>query len=586
MLTPSTVLAKYSSLKDLAPVTVPLEERSGDYFKVQALLDRYQHQDSDTITKEEKRAIFNYGVCLNILSLGDYLYFGGGVEQPILYFNSPSSLLSSTPIYEQLQPSTLRRLVRACSPSLLVPKRVNDIISTFLDIPDPNQQISRRIIAISQDLYWDRETASLMPDPAPHRCFFRLFDTREEEKNVPLFPPSTFDSSFSKEVQTAYRSLLSVLNDLPNHSFPKDPTPSSHPTLPYSFQFILDWADGNHGLYWDLMKILATTFFSKRPDVAYILTGTGYNGKSQFVGLAHTIFGAANTSRAPLSEIGDHHITNSLRFSILNAPDDEGGNKKKDDINNYTKVFKQLASHETLTLPVLYSQTPIDLKADFMCIFPMNMFPRWSGSDVSALTRRTILVPFTHDFRNHPVHYENFARETYNPTLLASLVGQLLAIATFYKDKPLAYSSVIDNMAKQVELENDTPRAYLKLFEKYFNGFQTKKTLYCDYVNWVKANEAGNIVSLADFRIYWDKYLRIPKDKKSNLRFTGVDGSSERAKVYRIPTPLPHFVLADQYPLSGLGIENFVFYGKTVHEAIERGFSIVDILEKLNEEIN
>lgn len=582
MITPTHALANYSSLSELNKFFLPLENRSRDYLKVDKRLARYEN-DPDLLAKH-KQAVYNYTVCRNILSLGDFLYFGGGAKDPVLYLLSPSPLLSSAPIYEKLPAPTLRRLVNACAPDLLVPKQVDDIIKTFLDIPDPNQQISRRIFAISDSLYWDRETASLTDDPAPHRCFFRLFDTRESEKNVPAFPPSTFDSTFSANVQSSYSSLLSVLNSLPDHTFPKDPTPASHPTLPYDFPFILDWADGSYSLYWDLMKILATTFFNKRPDVAYILTGTGYNGKSQYVGLAHTIFGAANTSRAPLSEIGDHHITNSLRFSILNAPDDEGGNKKKDDINSYTKVFKQLASHETLTLPVLYSQTPIDLKADFMCIFPMNMFPRWSGSDVSALTRRTVLVPFTHDFRSHPVHYDNFARETYTPTLLASLVGQLLAIATFYKDKPLTYSSVIDNMAKQVELENDTVRAYLRLFEKYFNGFQSKKTLYLDYVNWVKSNEAGNIVPLSDFRMYWERYLSIPKEKRPNLRFRGVDGQDRRAKVYRIPTPLPHFVLADEFPLKDLGITATSMYGLTIGNAIDSHFSVVDILDKINEE--
>lgn len=580
MQTPVYALTRYSSSDKWEALQVPLEERSSDYVRVDSRLKKYESDPE--LAQKHKRAVYNFKVCRNILSLGDFLYFGGGQTSPILYFNSPSQLISSTPIYERLPTPTLRRLVNACAPDLLEPKQVDDIIKTFLDIPDPNQQINRRIIAISENLYWDREKASLVQDPTPYRCFFRLFDTREPEKNVPAFPAQTFDQDFSDRVQSSYSSLLSALNSLPNHEFPKDPTPESHPSLPYTFPFILDWADQSYSLYWDLMKILATTFFAHRPDVAYFLMGTGFNGKSQFVGLAHTIFGTANTSRAPLSQIGDTHITNSLRFTLLNAPDDEGGNKKHDDINQFTKVFKQLASHETLTLPVLYSQTPVDLKADFMCIFPMNMFPRWAGSDVSALTRRTVLVPFTHDFRNHPVHYENFAQQTYTPEVLAELVGQLLAIATFYKDQPLAYSSVIDNTAKQAEFENDTPRAYQKLFEQYFNGFQSKKMLYCDYANWVKANEAGTIVPMANFRIYWEKYLSIPNEKRPNLRFKGIDGHDKRAKVYRIPTPLQKFVLAGDFPLSGLGIGHPEFYGSTIQDAIERGFSLVDILDRMN----
>lgn len=561
-----------TSLKDIQYFFVPEEERSSVYHKATALLDPYLRDPE--LAKQYKKAMFELQVCANILSLGDFLYFGGSPKSPNLYFLSPNS---PSPIYTPLSLPTLRRLTRSCSPVLLTAKQVTDIIETFLDLPDPNQQISRRVLAISDKLYWDRESQSLTTDPLPNRCFYRLFDTTDEEKNVPSFPKSTFNEDFSRQVTTSYSDLTSILDKIPNHEFPNTSEVCQH-VLPTNFPFILDWADGDYALYWDLIKILATTFMRRRPDVSFFLTGTGFNGKSQYVGLLHTIFGTNNTSRIPLSDIGDAHMTKQLQFTLFNAPDDEGGSKK-DSINNHTKVFKQLASHETLSLPVLYSVEPMKLKADFMCVFPMNIFPRWQGEDTSALTRRTVLVPFTHDFRTEAKHYSNFAKETYTPQILAQLVGEALAVAHFYKDCPLTFSKTLEGKREQVELENDTPRVYKKLFKKYFDGFQHKKMLYMDYRNWCLQNDAGTIVNQASFRTHFDEYL--DNSNKERTKFIGIDGQEKRPYAYRIKSGTKaKTALYAEMPLSHLGISNQDYYGGTVGRAIDNGFSIVDILEK------
>lgn len=573
-------LATLASLKEAEGRFVEEPERSRLYFETRRRVDTFKTalETADKETRQRyTRTLFEHEVCLNMLSFGEYLYFGGGVKAPELYLSAPK--LSGTPVYEAVSLDVLRRMVRACSPVPLLANQVDSILGTFMDLPDPNQKIGRRIIAIADGLYWDRETSSFLSEARPYKCFYRLFDTEEEEKNVPRFAPSVFDKKFSKEVETAYNALGRVLAALPDQQFPKDPgqMPDGAPALPYDFPFILAWADGDKGLYWDLMKVIAATFLKKRPDVAFFLTGSGFNGKSQFVGLLHTIFGARNTSKVALSEIGDSHLTHSLRFSILNAPDDEGGDGKKD-INSYTKVFKQVASHETLLLPVMFSNHPIELKADFISVFPMNIFPRWKGEDTSALTRRTLLLPFTHDFREESKKYANFAKETYTPEVMARLVGQALALARFYRDKPLDFSSTVDQYREQMELENDTTRVYRILFEKYFDGFQTKKLLYSDYRNWCLAGDVGSIDTIASFRTEWNKYL--VSGHKMRASFIGVDGQTKRPWGYRIPREAPGYhTLYSDYPLGDLGVENPAYYGGTIGRAIDAGFSVVSILE-------
>ena len=73
----------------------------------------------------------------------------------------------------------------------------------------------------------------------------------------------------------------------------------------------------------DIMRSVAYCFVKKKPVGSYILVGLRRNGKSSFVGLLHTIFGRENTSDVRLSQLGDPHYVNKLKYTMMNAPDEE-----------------------------------------------------------------------------------------------------------------------------------------------------------------------------------------------------------------------------------------------------------------------
>lgn len=116
MLSSVAQLASYSSLKEISTLKptdrfTNAASRSRDYDKVKAILAPYIADPE--LRSRHKQAFFHYSVCLNILSLGEFLYFGGSQDEPLLYFLPYSPLLSSAPIYERLPTTALRRLVRS-----------------------------------------------------------------------------------------------------------------------------------------------------------------------------------------------------------------------------------------------------------------------------------------------------------------------------------------------------------------------------------------------------------------------------------------------------------------------------------------
>lgn len=462
-----------------------------------------------------------------LVGLGDSI-FEGGVRVYVRPHNSFT--------YRSIDRLPLRRLILQAAQSLSTPRsltgtQVNRIMETFGDRPPILTTIERRVFQVSEDLYFNLDAACDQDQlvhgdelPSNARCFFRLFDTSEEDKDTVMFPASTFDSSFSDQVLFSYNSLLSLLEELAPNPTDKFPEASLSATsqedgdpLPRHFSFIEDWADHNPGLYWDLLTIPATVFLKEKPQVSYFLSGTGANGKSAYLGLIHTILGTNNTTRNRISEMSKWHLNTLLQYTLFNAPDDEGDSVF--DGEETLRIFKSFSAHATVFLPIMRSQKPMRLQADFMSAHPMNASPDWGDvSSASALTRRTCLIPFTADFRDFK-RTSNFAKDTFTPDVLAKLTGEILALATFYSTHPIEWSKTVTATFEQVEAENDSIRVYQRAWEKYFGAFQNISLLYDDYRCWCVNHDLPYTKDLSAFKVHWRAYMA----NRSKAWITGVD---------------------------------------------------------------
>lgn len=277
------------------------------------------------------------------------------------------------------------------------------------------------------------------------------------------------------------------------------------------------------------------------PSHLYLATENYIPTHNTFIGMLNSFVGARNTSPVKLSQLGDPHYVNMLSGTFLNAPDEED-----EGVIKFQGDFKIMADHGVLYLAKMFSQEPLAVSCDFMCFFPMNHIPEWTGTGAAACATRTWAIPFYADLSQYDATTENFARKTFTTEFMLELAANVFALASYYTAHPLEQSSVMLRMREGIEEDVDSVIIYKRLFEKCFDGFQTWDLVYADYANWCKQHDY-RISKLKDFKFHWVDYRS--NGKKS------VYVPNEVKVFYRIGAKTGKYLTSYSISESGLGPE-------------------------------
>lgn len=409
-------------------------------------------------------------------------------------------------VYERLTDHKLTTLVRDvylhCG-GAIDPKELKDAADTVkIMTMDEVDDLNNDLWYVTPKVYWDTNLGELTDKPRGY-CFRKLFNTKYTDKHTVKIPE--FNEDQERVLVDTYHEVLGQLN---NGIFEE------------RYDFIRTWANGNHDVYMDIMRAIAYCFVKKKPVGSYILVGLRRNGKSSFVGLLHTIFGRENTSDVRLSQLGDPHYVNKLKYTMMNAPDEE--DEKAVDAQ---ATFKTIADHGLLTLSVMRSNEPIEVPCNFMCFYPMNHIPDWKGTGAAACMKRSLIIPFYADLSRFDKKNYDFAKETFTADFMCEFMGSVFAYANYYSRHELEFSGTMTSEQETLEEEVDSAVTYRKEFEKYFDGFDTLKTLYQDYINWCKAQDL-TISQRAEFKFVFREYF---------MYRTTIRMKDKLIKGYRIP---------------------------------------------------
>ena len=414
-------------------------------------------------------------------------------------------------VYERLTDHKLTTLMRDiylhCG-GAIDPKELKDAADTVkIMTMDEIDDLNNDLWYVTPRVYWDTNLGELTGKPRGY-CFRRLFDTKHSDKHVVKIPE--FNEDQERKMWDTYEE---VLDQLDNGVFEE------------RYEFIRTWANGSHDVYMDIMRAIAYCFVKKKPVGSYILVGLRRNGKSSFVGLLHTIFGRENTSDVRLSQLGDPHYVNKLKYTMMNAPDEE--DEKAIDAQ---ASFKTIADHGLLTLSVMRSNEPVQVPCNFMCFYPMNHIPDWRGTGAAACMKRSLIIPFYADLSRFDKKNYDFAKETFTADFMCEFMGSVFAYANYYSRHELEFSGTMISEQETLEEEVDSAVTYRKEFEKYFDGFDTFKTLYQDYINWCKAQDL-TISQRSEFKFVFREYntnrttLRIGNNLVSGYRIPNINHS-------------------------------------------------------------
>ena len=409
-------------------------------------------------------------------------------------------------------------------------------------------KVDNTIIQLLPDLFWNTDNGDVYDHvPENFDCFRRLFDTPKGSKHIVKYNPGDFDdlrSSLIASMKIAHKEM----ND--KGDLEEDP----------DFEFLQTVACGDHERYMDIIRMFATFFMKRKPLGTYILEGNGRNGKSGLIGLIHTIMGTNNTSKLQLGELGDWHKNHCLINTLVNAPDEEKQGTLED-----TDLFRVIADHGDIELPVMRGQRPIEVSCNFQCVSASNHLPDWKGPDAEACIRRARIIPFEADLSGNDNKSESFEQITYTPERVIHFLGTALGVAKYYMTHDFPESNG-DKAMKEVLKQNMVSyRIYYTEFVKYFGTYhRLRDDVFEDYVIWCK-DHGYDINKFEDFR----EAFNLSRGKKTCLK-----GEYPISVVYRVSD-------AEWCMHAHWSHPELEMYGdlKRMHEA---GVSALSLLEELN----
>ncbi len=468
-------------------------------------------------------------------------------QYQILRVNSNSSYYYKTPeesVYERLTEHKLNTIVRDIYLSggwTVDAKEIKEASDTIrMMTKEELDDLNNDLWYITPRVFWDTNLGELTREPHGY-CFRKLFNTNHTDKHVVKIPE--FNEDQERKMWDTYEEVLGQLNE---------------GQFEERYEFIRTWANGNHDVYMDIMRSIAYCFVKKKPVGSYILVGLRRNGKSSFVGLLHTIFGRENTSDVRLSQLGDPHYVNKLKYTMMNAPDEE--DEKAMDAQ---ASFKTIADHGLLTLSVMRSNEPVQVACNFMCFYPMNHIPDWKGTGAAACMKRSLIIPFYADLSRFDKKNYDFAKETFTADFMCDFMGAVFAYANYYSHHELEFSETMLYEQNALEEEVDSAVTYRKLFEKYFDGFDNLRTLYDDYLFWCKTLDK-NISQKKEFKFVFREYFT----KRSTYKI-----DNEVVSGYKLPKP-NHKMLYDGSSFPECGRLSFLHeHNASVVERLETYYS-------------
>lgn len=495
------------SLKELSPDTMP-------HFLAGLIVGRFttdewpRHNDKrvnpksdDVVTALGMALNYLYGFCYIRSIRGAYLRVPGTV----LYLRCTDDRLE-----EQVVTLWNRNI-----PVLgaLNPKRVKDAAEMVkMYAKERMDAISRRYIAVAPQVYWDAEEGRLTDSPT-QPVFYRLFDSDVETAHIRKVPEFS-----AEQIATLKSDFERILAYQEEHDG----------DLPEEFSFVQLWANYSHDLYVDIMKASASVFMKRKPMGAFMPVGLKRNGKTAWSNdFMKTMLGLNNTSSVQLASLGNPHQTNKLQWTLYNAPDEE-----REIPSQYIEEFKTICDHGYLDMDRYYSQDPIPIFCDFICVCPMNSDPEWEAKGTAPLIQRSLVMPFTHDFKKEDPNPIPFPERTFTAEMFSHMLGTLFAIAAYYRTRPMGFSQIMESYRTVLEEGASSHVTYYEHFIAFFDGFQSLKQIEDDYKIWCRSSaHECTPAALGQLRLAFGEFL---KDNKSR---TTASINGVKAKVRRITRP-------------------------------------------------
>lgn len=226
---------------------------------------------------------------------------------------------------------------------------------------------------------------------------------------------------------------------------------------------------GNQEIRTLLEEMVGYCFYrSNKFRKSFILTGKGKNGKSTFLKMLRYALGKDsddNISSLDLNDLNDRFSKVRLYGKLANIGDDIA----EDDLHGKgISIFKKAVTGEAFNVE-FKGQDSFDMKSYATLIFAANTIPKFSGSGLTAIKDRLIIIPFEARFTKDSDHY--------NPNIIKDLMSQpaieylvklgVQGLERIIQNQGFTEPDVVRKELDDFEMNNDSILAWLDSMKEY-----------------------------------------------------------------------------------------------------------------------
>lgn len=254
---------------------------------------------------------------------------------------------------------------------------------------------------------------------------------------------------------------------------------------------------------------------------AFILIGSGSNGKSTILDMLEAFLGPRNYSSLPLEKVTDRFNMAELENRLANIGDDIDNVTIKD-----SGTLKKMISGESITVE-RKGERPFKLSPYATHIYSANTIPR-SFDKSDGFYRRWLLVPFNAKFSSADPDYDPliFEKITTDNALSYLLNIGIRGASRLIKKGRFTEPASVKEALEHYKTDNSTTLSWIDdkgLDADYFLDNSTDK-VYSDFVDWCKLSgiKAANITGKKTFNreiVYKFDFEDKPRQKGDGKRY-------------------------------------------------------------------